>query len=119
MNTKAKILIADDSSFMRRVLVDTLSKEGFSNFIECSTGAEALEKIASEKPDLCLLDIVMPVMDGMEVVKKVGKDQKVIIISAVGQEGMIEEAKQYGAKGYVVKPFDRKQVVEEVSRVLG
>jgi two-component system chemotaxis response regulator CheY len=119
MNTKAKILLADDSAFMRKVLIDILTEEGFSNFMECGTGKECLAKIESEKPDLLLLDIIMPEIDGLEVLKSVGKRVNTIIISAVGQESMIAEAKQNGAKGYLVKPFEKKAVVAEIQKVLG
>lgn len=118
MNTKAKILIADDSAFMRKILIDVLTTAGFSTFIECSNGTEALAKYASEKPDLCLFDIVMPEMTGLDVLKKIGKEANALVISAVGQESMIDEAKQNGAKGYIVKPFDNKQVLEELAKVI-
>lgn len=119
MNTKAKILIADDSAFMRKVLIDILTGEGFSDFIECGTGKECLDKFESEKPDLLLLDIIMPETDGLEVIKQIGKTANIIVVSAVGQDSMITEAKQNGAKGYLVKPFDKKQVVAEVEKALG
>lgn len=118
MNTKAKILIADDSAFMRKVLMDILKEEGFSTFVECATGKECVAKFEAEKPDLCLLDIIMPEMDGLEVLKSIGAKAKVIMVSAVGQDSMIAEAKQNGAKGYIVKPFEKAQVVAEVGKVL-
>lgn len=118
MNTAAKILLADDSAFMRKVLIDILSSEGLKNFTEVENGQQAIDKIKSDKPDLVLLDVIMPEVDGLEVLKQVGKDTKIIIVSAVGQEQMIAEAKQNGAVGYIVKPFDRSQVLEEVKKVL-
>lgn len=118
MDKNIKVLIADDSAFMRKVLKDTLESAGFSNFIECGDGKECLEKYELEKPGLVLLDIIMPEVDGMEVLKKIGKIAKVVVISAVGQEKMIEEAKELGALGYIVKPFDKKPVVDEINRVL-
>lgn len=118
MTKDIKILIADDSAFMRKVLKDTLESAGFSNFVECGDGKECLEKCASEKPGLVLLDIIMPEVDGMEVLKKIGKVVRVIVISAVGQEKIIEEAKELGALGYIVKPFNKKLVVDEMNRVL-
>lgn len=119
MKTTAKILIADDSSFMRKVIMDILKGEGFSEFVECGSGKECLEKFEVEKPDLMLLDIIMPEMDGMEVLKKIGGKANVLMISAVGQDSMIADAMQNGAKGYIVKPFDRKQVIAEIGKVLG
>ncbi|MDD4531485.1 MAG: response regulator [Candidatus Pacebacteria bacterium] len=118
MDTK-KILIADDSAFMRKVLIDILTENGFSVFVECANGNEALEKFASEKPDLCLLDIIMPEKDGLEVIKEIGRQANIIVISAVGQDSMISEAKQNGAKGYLIKPFEKEQVVAEVKKILG
>ena len=118
MKTTAKILIADDSAFMRKVLMDILKEEGFSQFVECASGKECLEKIEVEHPDLTLLDIIMPETDGLEVLKKIGGKMSVIVISAVGQDAMIADAKTNGAKGYLVKPFDRKQVIAEISKVL-
>lgn len=112
-----KILIADDSIFMRNVLKDILAKVGHE-LIDAENGKEALEKYDSEKPDLVLLDIIMPEVDGIEVLKKIGKTAKVIVISAVGQEKMVEEAKSLGALDYIVKPFDNEKVLEAVKNVL-
>lgn len=113
-----KILIVDDSMFMRKILKDILSKEGH-NIIEAENGAECLAKCDSEKPDLVLLDIIMPEVDGIEVLKKIGKLAKIVVISAVGQEKMVEEAKSLGALDYIVKPFDNEKVIEAVKKVLG
>ena len=118
MNTKAKIVIADDSSFMRKVLIDMLTEEGFTDLVECGTGKEVLAQVKIEKPDLILLDIVMPEMDGLEVLKEIGKEVDVIVVSAVGQDSMIKEAKQSGAKGYLVKPFEKTAVLAEVEKHL-
>ena len=114
----AKILIADDSQFMRTNLKDILKGEGHE-IIESADGKEALEKFEAEKPDLTLLDIIMPEVDGMEVLKKIGKEAKIIVISAVGQEKMVDEAKNFGALDYIVKPFENEKVLEIVKKVLG
>ena len=119
MDTNIKILLVDDSSFMRKVLKDILEGEGFKNFIEAETGKEAIEKFKSEKPDLVLLDIIMPQLDGLGVLKEIGEKVNVIIVSAVGQDDMIKEAKESGAKGYIVKPFENDQVISEVKKILG
>ena len=118
MKKDIKILIVDDSEFMRVFLKDVLSMIGFSKFIECVNGEECLKKYFEEKPDLILLDIVMPVLDGMEVLKKIGREAKIVAISAMGQEKIIEEAKQYGARGYIVKPFVKAKIEEELEKVL-
>lgn len=112
-----KILIVDDSLFMRNVLKDILSKENY-DLIEAENGEEALKKLASEKPDLMLLDIIMPTVDGIEVLKKIGKTAKVVVISAVGQEKMVEQTKSLGALDYIVKPFDNNRVLEVVRTIL-
>lgn len=114
-----KILVADDSAFMRKVLIDILNEAGYTNVIEVENGKEAVEQFNSQKPDLVLLDIIMPEMDGIEVLKEIGKSANTIIISAIGQEGMINEAKAQGALGFIVKPFENSQVIEEVKKVLG
>lgn len=113
-----KILIAEDSQFMRGVLKDIFKEEGYE-LVEAQDGKEALDKFEKEKPDLVLLDIIMPEADGIEVLKNIGKKAKVIVISAVGQEKMVEEAKELGALDYIVKPFDNEKVLETVKKVIG
>jgi two-component system, chemotaxis family, chemotaxis protein CheY len=113
----SKILIAEDSQFMRGVLKDILSGAGYE-LVEAENGKMALEKYESEKPDLILLDIIMPEVDGIEVLNKIGKEAKVIVISAVGQEKMVKEAKELGARDYIVKPFDNEKVLETIKKVL-
>lgn len=115
----AKILIADDSQFMRTQVKDILTEAGYNELVEASDGKEALEMYESEKPDLVLLDIIMPDVDGIAVLKKIGKEAKIVVVSAVGQEKMVDEAKELGALDYIVKPFDVEQVLEAVKKVLG
>jgi two-component system, chemotaxis family, chemotaxis protein CheY len=114
----SKILIADDSSFMRNVLKDILTPEGHE-LLEAENGQQAQEKISTDKPDLVLLDIIMPEADGLAVLKAAGPSTKVIIISAVGQEKMVEEAKALGALDYIVKPFENEKVLVAVNKVIG
>lgn len=116
MDKQIKILIADDSAFMRRVLKDILQEAGFSNFTECGNGKECLSTYGEINPDLVLLDIIMPEVDGLEVLKNIGDKARVLIISAVGQGKILEEARKLGAKGYIIKPFDSKQVLDEVEK---
>lgn len=111
-----KILVADDSTFMRKMLIEILNEAGHTDVIEAENGAIALEKIRIEQPDLTLMDIIMPELNGLEVLKQVGKTQKVIIISAIGQEGVMVEAKEYGSLGFIVKPFDKDKVIEEIKK---
>jgi len=119
MKTDIKILMSDDSAFMRKVLKDILQGAGFTNFIEASNGKEAIEKYRAEKPDLILLDVVMPELDGVGVTKEIGKEATIIMVSAVGQDSVIKEATDNGAKGYIVKPFDKTKVLEMIEKVIG
>ncbi len=116
MPTENKILIVDDSAFMRKVLRDIFESAGYSNFIEAGNGAEAIQKYRTEKPDFIFLDVIMPDVNGMDVLREIGKEVKIIVVSAVGQKEMIEQAKSLGALDYVVKPFDRDQVLEKAQK---
>ena len=89
-NRNEKIVITDDSAFMRKVLIVILEGIGFMNFIECSDGEECLKVCEEENPDLVLLDIIMPKVSGIEFLKKRDPSIKVLVISAVGQEQMIK-----------------------------
>jgi len=116
-----KILIADDSLFMRMTLRNNLIKE--YEIVEADSGVEALEQFQKEKPDLVLLDIVMPQgeEEGIRVLEEIMKNDpqaQVVMITAVGQEAIIEECKKLGAKDYIVKPFDEKLVNETVEKYL-
>jgi len=116
-----KILIVDDSLFMRMTLRNNLIEE--YEIVEADSGTEALEQFEKEKPDLILLDIVMPQgeEEGIRVLKEIMKNNPqacVVMITAVGQEAIIEECKKLGAKDYIVKPFDEKLVNETVEKYL-
>lgn len=118
-----KILIADDSMFMRKILKNTLSGEKNYEIVEADSGATTLEQFKKEKPDLTLLDIVMPEgeEEGLKVLKTLKKSDpqtKVVMITAVGQTAMIETCKKLGATDYIVKPFNEKQIVKTVERCL-
>lgn len=119
MEKNIKILTADDSAFMRKILIDILKGAGFSNFIEAENGNQAIEKFKAEKPDLVLLDIIMPEKDGIEVLREIGSTAKAIMVSAVGQDSIIKEAAALGAKGFIIKPFDKDKVLEEINKVMG
>jgi len=116
-----KILIADDSLFMRRILKDILSDK--YTIVEAESGSKAEQQFKEEKPDLILLDIIMPEgeEEGIKVLKKIGKSNpgaKVVMITAVGQDTIIEECKKLGAVDYIVKPFDREEVINIVQKYL-
>ena len=119
-----KILIVDDSLFMRSVLKDILSKLDVEHqIIEAGSGATALEIFKKEKPDLILLDIIMPdgEEEGIQVLQKIMKNNsktKIIMISAVGQDLIVQKCKRLGAKDFIMKPFDKEQIVKTAEKCL-
>ena len=125
LNTMAKILIADDSEFMRKMLKDLLVEGGYKaeDIVEAGNGNEALELKEKENPDVIVLDIIMPELDGIGFLEKLNSSEvkKVVVVSAVGQEKMKEKAKALGVKRYIVKPFDKNKedVLKMVKEVLG
>ena len=116
------ILIVDDAAFMRMMIKDILTKNGYNVVGEADNGAKAVEKYNELKPDLVLMDITMPEMDGIQALKAIkGADggAKVIMCSAMGQQAMVIESIQSGAKDFIVKPFQADRVIEGVQKVLG
>lgn len=114
-----KILIVDDASFMRMMLKDILSKEGYA-IIEAVDGKDAVEKYKIEMPDIVTMDITMPNMTGIESLKEIKKldsHAKVIMCSAMGQQNMVIEAIQAGAKDFIVKPFEAERVKNAIKSV--
>jgi len=117
-----KILITDDTMFMRFNLRKILLSFGYTDVLEASNGQEAVEQYDAHLPDLVLMDITMPVMDGISAVRAIKAnhpDAKVIMCSAMGQKNMIIEAIQAGAKDFIVKPFQPDRIKESVSKFLG
>ena len=118
----AKILIVDDAAFMRMMIKDILTKNGYEIAAEAENGQKAVEKYAEVKPDLVLMDITMPEMDGIQSLKKIKEldpAANVIMCSAMGQQAMVIEAIQSGAKDFIVKPFQADRVLEAVKKVVG
>lgn len=118
----AKILIVDDAAFMRKVIRDTLTKSGYTELYEAVDGADAVEKYGEISPDLVLMDITMPNMDGLEALKAIrAKDSNanVVMCSAMGQEAMVMEAVQAGIKDFIVKPFKDDRLMKTVYSILG
>ena len=116
------ILICDDAAFMRMMIKDILSKNGYNIVGEAENGAKAVEKYAETKPDLVLMDITMPEMDGIQARKKIKESDpgaKIIMCSAMGQQAMVIESIQSGAKDFIVKPFQPDRVLEAVKKVIG
>ena len=118
----SNILICDDAAFMRMMIKDILTKNGYNIAGEAENGAKAVEKYAEVKPDLVLMDITMPEMDGIAALKKIKEldpNASVIMCSAMGQQAMVIESIQSGAKDFIVKPFQADRVIEAVRKVLG
>ncbi len=116
-----KVLIVDDLSFMRGLLRDILVKNGFPVIEEAENGKTAVEKYYRFRPDLVLLDITMPVMDGLTALNQIirfdGK-ARVIICSSLGQQKYVIRAIQLGAKDFVVKPFTEERIVSALQKAL-
>jgi len=116
------ILVCDDAAFMRMMIKDILTKNGYNVAGEAENGARAVEKYNEVKPDLVLMDITMPEMDGIQALKKIKENDagaKVIMCSAMGQQAMVIESIQAGAKDFIVKPFQADRVLEAVKKVVG
>ena len=118
----AKVMICDDAAFMRMMIKDILTKNGYEIAAEAEHSAIAVEKDPEAKPELVLMDITMPDMDGIQALKKIKEidaNANVIMCSAMGQQAMVIEAIQSGAKDFIVKPFQAERVLEAVKKVVG
>lgn len=116
-----KILIVDDAAFMRMMIKDGLSKNGFTNLLEAADGQLAFDTYQSEKPDLVIMDITMPNVDGIQALKMIksyDSSAKVIMCSAMGQESMVVDAIRNGALDFIVKPFKPDRILQTVSKIL-
>lgn len=116
------ILIVDDAAFMRMMIKDILTKNGYNVVGEAENGAIAVQKFEELNPDLVIMDITMPEMDGIDAVRAIrGKNAaaNIIMCSAMGQQAMVIESIQAGAKDFIVKPFQADRVVEAVNKVIG
>jgi len=118
---KARVLIADDASFMRQMIREIIEEEGYEVVGEAANGIEAVEQFDELKPDLVTMDIVMPKCSGIDAVKDILKSNpaaRVVMCSALGQETLVMEALQAGAKDFIVKPFKPENVLETLKKVL-
>ena len=116
------VLVCDDAVFMRTMIGDILTQAGLEVIGEADSGTQAVEKYKALKPDLVTMDIIMPEMGGIEAVKKITQldpSARILMCSAMGQQALVAEAIQAGAKDFVVKPFQPSRVLEAVQRVLG
>ena len=120
----AMILLVDDAAFMRMMIKNSLTKGGFADYeyVEAQDGAEAVRKYEEENPDLVIMDITMPNMDGLQALKKIRgahADAKVVMCTAMGQESMVVDAIKSGAKDFIVKPFNAERITSTVKTILG
>jgi two-component system chemotaxis response regulator CheY len=114
------ILICDDAAFMRMMIKDILVKNGYNIAGEAENGVKAVEKYQETKPDLVLMDITMPEMDGIQALKKIkaiDANASVVMCSAMGAQGIILKAMQIGASDYITKPFQTNRVVEALKKI--
>lgn len=115
------ILVVDDAAFMRLMLKDILSQNGYAVIGEAKNGAEAVEMYRKMKVDLVTMDITMPEMDGITAIRHIrGFDPtaRIIVCSAMGQQAMVLEAIQSGARDFIVKPFQAERVLDAVKKAL-
>ncbi|MBB5147865.1 MULTISPECIES: response regulator [Ureibacillus] len=117
-----KILIVDDAAFMRMMIKDILTKNGYEVVGEAADGMQAVEKYNELRPDLVTMDITMPEMDGitaLKQIKSIDPNAVVIMCSAMGQQAMVIDAIQAGAKDFIVKPFQADRVIEAIQKAIG
>jgi two-component system chemotaxis response regulator CheY len=115
------VLIVDDLTFIKMVLRDLVEKAGFRVVGEASDGVEALAEFQDKRPDVVLLDITMPKMDGLSTLKKmleIDPEANIIMCSALGQQQLIVQAIQLGAKDFIVKPFRPERVIGSIKKSL-
>ncbi len=117
-----RILIVDDAAFMRMMIKDILESKGYEIAGEAVDGVDAIEKFKELQPDLVIMDITMPVMDGIEsvkAIKELDSGANIIMCSAMGQQALVIESIQAGARDFVVKPFQPESVIEAVEKTIG
>jgi len=118
----AKIMVVDDAAFMRMMVKNALAQGGYTDVHEAVDGADAVQKYGELHPDLVLMDITMPNMDGLEALKSIRSsdpNSQVVMCSAMGQESMVIEAIKSGAKDFIVKPFKPERILKTVTGLLG
>lgn len=115
-----KIMVVDDAAFMRLMLKNILSKNGYEVVGEAENGQEAVDKYKSLAPDIVTMDITMPIMEGVEAVRQIRSidpNAKIVMCSAMGQQAMVVQSIQAGAKDFIVKPFQEDRVLEAIQKI--
>ena len=116
-----KVLVVDDAAFMRMMIKDIMTKNGYEVVGEAANGAEAVAKYKELKPDVVTMDSTMPEVDGIQAlrqIKSIDSNAKVLMCSAMGQQSMVIEAIQAGARDFIVKPFQAERVIEALQKAL-
>ena len=116
-----KVLIVDDAVVMRMMIKGILSKHGYEVVGEAQNGVEAVDKYKQLQPDLVIMDVVMPEMDGITAVRQImsmDPNAKIIMCTSMGQQALVVEAIQAGAKSFITKPFQPPKILETISKVL-
>ena len=114
----AKVLVVDDAQFLRVRITKMLGSEGHE-YQEASNGVEAVQHYKSYQPDVVLMDITMPEMDGMDALREIrtmDPNSKVVMLTALGQESIVLEAIKLGAKDFIVKPFEKERVLGTIDK---
>lgn len=116
-----KVLIVDDSTFMRNMIKVILLEEGYTIAGEASSGIEAIEMYKKIKPDVVTLDLIMPLKGGIETLEEIidyDNNANVVIISSMGQRSSIVESIQKGAKDFLIKPFTKEKLSDVFNKLL-
>ena len=116
-----RVLVADDAAFMRQMIREIIEPEGFEVVGEASDGVEVVQSYRDLEPDLVMMDIVMPRCSGIDAVKEIVAESpaaRIVMCSALGQESLVMEALQAGARDFIVKPFKPDSVIETIKKVL-
>ena len=119
--SKARVLIVDDAVVMRMMIKEILAKNGFEVVGEAQNGTEAVEKYKTLRPDVVTMDMVMPGLDGITAVKQIiaeDPEARILMCTSMGQESLLNEAIQAGAKSYITKPFQPARILESIDKVL-
>ena len=118
---KKRILVVDDSFYMRTIIKNMLIDAGYDVVGEAGTAEEAISETAKLKPELITLDLILPDNNGTELLQRIKNDHphiKVVVVSAVGQELILDKAKDLGAEDYITKPFEEQEVLRTIKDVL-